>query len=603
MAKQPPPMDEKTLKISTQRIERAWEELRKHSLTGPLVQRAKLKVINYQPQVPSMFTTVSSAGEVFANPFNYPRTPGEWEFVLAHSLLHLAFGHVGRSKRGMIWNIAADCVVNEFLQRMRIGTMPEGLLRLPQGMPNDEEKLFTMWTQNKNPLKGDTTNGSAMDMVISGPSKANWADIFARAIRRAAQKSLSAAAGDDVELGPAQQARAWFVKNYPLLGAVLQHFKLIDDAKLCERLGIRIAAVNPKRREIIFNPGWAMSDLEYRYVMAHMALHAGLQHAQRRKGRDPFFWNAACDYCINMWMSRIALLQKMCKPPGEGTLLSVEYQDKRPEDIYDVLNANQKAARKLVTYAGEGVCDLLGMGEGVEVKSSAAPARGPRVDRLLLDALLRGYQIHTEAGRGSLPYTLIDEIKRLEHPPLPWDVQLGRWFDEHVPPIERVRTYGRPSRRQSATPNIARPRYVWPDEETAQRGTFGLVVDVSGNMAGSLQAAALGAISTYALSRNIPKVRLIASGAEVRDLGMTAADDLAQRVVALPTKTAQLQAGAVMLENARDFPGDAPILFLTSLPCDRVATQREHAFLIREGGRLTYRSDATMIEITDDEED
>ena len=32
---------------------------------------------------------------------------------------------------------------------------------------------------------------------------------------------LYKAAGDDAELGQAQQARAWFVKNYPLLGAVL----------------------------------------------------------------------------------------------------------------------------------------------------------------------------------------------------------------------------------------------------------------------------------------------------------------------------------------------------------------------------------------------
>jgi len=581
-----------------QRIERAWEELRKHPLTGPLVQRAKLKVISYQPQVPQMFTTVSSAGEIFANPFNYPRTIPEWSFVLAHSLLHLAFGHVNRSKRGIIWNIACDCMVNEFLSRMRIGTQPEKLLRLPPGMPNDEDKLFTMWTQSGTPAKGETTNGSAMDMTISGPSKANWADIFARAIRRAAQQSLSAAAGDDVELSQAYQARAWFVKNYPLLGAVLQHFKIVEDAKLCERMGVRIAAVNAKKRELILNPGWALSPQEYRYIMAHMALHASLQHVYRRKGRDGFIWNAACDYCINDWLSKITLIQKMCQAPGEGTLLSVEYQNQRPETIYDALMRNEKAARKLVTYAGEHAMDVFGM---QDEEAGKGPLRYPGIDRLLLDALLRGYQIHTESGRGSLPYTLIDEIKALEHPPLPWDVQLARWFDEHVPPVEKIRTYGRPSRRQSSTPNIARPRYVWPDEETAMRGTFGLLIDCSGNFNASLLRLVLGAISSYALSRNIAAIRVMLTGGEMQDLGPVSAEDLAQRVKPLAARVAENQPAVAALEFARDFPVDAPLLIVTGLPCDRIATSREHAFLVRDGGRLPFQSSAPLIEVSEDE--
>ena len=123
--KTPPPLDEKDLKISTQRIERAWEDLRKHPLIGPLVTRAKLRIIDYQPQIPAMFSTVSSAGDIYANPFNYPRTIGEWTFVLAHGLLHLAFGHVRNARRGIAWNIACDCVVNEFMARMRIGVAAE----------------------------------------------------------------------------------------------------------------------------------------------------------------------------------------------------------------------------------------------------------------------------------------------------------------------------------------------------------------------------------------------------------------------------------------------------------------------------------------------
>jgi len=596
MARAPEPLDEKTLRISTGKIERAWDELRKHPLTGPLLQRAKLRVMETMPQNPGMFVQVNAGGDIYANPQNHPRPVSEWTFAIAHALLHLAFGHIRKMQRGFVWNIACDCVVNEFLGRMRIGTQPEGFLRLPPGMPNDEEKLYIMLSKGGPLPKGNTTNGAAVDMIAGGQSKANWPDIFARAIRKAAKAALSSAAGDDEEVRPPQMARAWFVKNYPLLGAVLQHLKIVENAKFCERMGVRVAAVSPRKRELILNPGWALDDNELRYVMAHMALHAGLRHAERRKWRDAFLWNAACDYCINSWLTRMPLLMRSCKPPADGFLLAPEFQDRRPEEIYDELLRNEKASRKLITFAGEGVCDLLSQSAAAD----AAEAEREEVsvdDRLLLDALLRGYQLHTEAGRGPLPYTLLDELKALEHPPLPWDVQLARWFDEHVPPLERVRTYGRPSRRQSSTPNIARPRYVWPDDETAVRSTFGLIVDSSGSLAPKFLSVALSAISMYALSRGIRFVRLVYSGGELNDAGLVTAEELNKPVRISERGSPFMQAGLDVLHADRNFEQDAPVLILTGMPVDKIKTHRDHAFLVKEGARLPYRTNAPLIEV------
>ncbi|HYF47875.1 MAG TPA: hypothetical protein VEJ63_00600, partial [Planctomycetota bacterium] len=514
-------------------------------------------------------------------------TIGEWTFALAHSLLHLAFGHVKQANRGIVWNIACDCVVNEFLNRMRIGTAPEGIVRLPPGLPNDEDKLFQMWRANGQVPKGETTNGTAVDMTATGTGKANWADIFARAVRRAAKEALSSAAGEGAELTPAAQAREWFVRSFPLLGAVLQHFAVREDAKLCERLGVRIAAVNIRRKELILNPGWAMTDPEYRFVMAHMALHAGLQHVRRRRGRDALLWNAACDYCINNWLLQIGALKKSCTPPGEGVLSSAVYPNMSPEDIYDELQKNPKAARKLVTFAGESLPDILGLGEGV-----------PReTNRQLLEALLRGYQIHAESGKGTLPIGLLEELKRLESPPPPWDVLLAKWFDEHIPPVERVRTYARPSRRQSSTPEIARPRYVWPDEEIMQRDTFALIVDASGSLDGDIQSAALGAITGYVLSRNIPRVRMLTTGAEVRDLGFVPAEELASGLQLSARPTPLIQPALAALEASRDLAPENPLLILTAMPVDKIQTERSHAWLIPDGGRLPYRQSAPVIEI------
>jgi predicted metal-dependent peptidase len=583
-----PLADDKDLKRSIDRIERAWEDLRKHVLIGPLVQRARLKIIDYEPQVAAMFVTVSASGEVYANPYNYPRTPGEWQFVLAHALMHLAFGHPRRAERGMAWNIACDCVVNEFLMRMKIGTMPEKLLRLPPGMPNNEEKLFGAFRERGGAPKGETTNGAALDMT-AGASKANWADIFARAVRAAARKCLSSAGSEPST--PAQVARAWFIRNFPLLGSVLQLLKIVENAKLCERLGIRVAAVAPLKKEILVNPGWALEDPELRYVLAHMALHAGLQHVHRRGGRDPFLWNAACDYCVNSWLARTPALTRMCKAPTEGMLLSTDYTDLPPEEIYERLLTQEKTARKLVTFASQGASDVL------YAPDTDEPAPLDPVERLLGEALVRGYQLHAESGKGTLPYTLIDEIRALETPPDPWDVLLGRWFDEHIPPLERIRTYGRPSRRQSATPGIARPRYIWPDMETAVKATFGLIIDASGGLKASIAQRALGTIMSYALARNLPAVRVVLCGAEANDLGLVPTDELIQRFAVSERSSAVLGPAAALLEESRDFPFDSPLLFLTGLPCDRIKTQRAHAFVVPERGRLTFQTDAPVFHV------
>ena len=596
MAKKPVELDEKDLIKSTARIRDAWDELRKHVLIGPLAFRAKLHVIGYQPQQPAMFVTVSGAGDLFANPYNWPRKKEEWIFVLAHALLHLAFGHFKHVKRGMVWNVVCDCIVNEFLGRMKIGSPPEGLLRLPPGVPNNEEKLFQMWTRDGGAPQGETTNGRAADMVAA-PDKKNFEDIFARAVRAAARKALSSAGGD--ELTRAGNARAWFIKNYPLIGSVLQLFTLDEDALYCERRSVRIAAIDSAKRKILINPGWAMTDQELRFVLGHLALHAGFQQGARRGARDPFVWNAACDYCVNEWLDKMPPVARAVKAPSEGHLRSVLFDGLTPAEIYQRLMENQRAASKLVTFAGQGACDMLSP-EHLAPLSADAPVPRAHIDRIIVDALLRGHQIHVESGKGPLPAALLDELRGLENPPPPWDVQLGRWFDENIPPLERVRTYGRPSRRQSATPGIARPRYIWPEFESAVKGTLGLIVDVSGALDTLHATLALGAITTYALSRAIPKVRLVLSGAELIDEGMTSCDDLLQKFKLSERARPAMQPAVELLDKAIDFPEDAPMLLLTGLPCDRIVTQRTHAYLIPEEGQLSYKSDAPVIGIVAD---
>ncbi len=95
---------------------------------------------------------------------------------------------------------------------------------------------------------------------------------------------------------------------------------------------------------------------------------------------------------------------------------------------------------------------------------------------------------------------LIEEIRALSMPPIPWDVELANWFDVHFAPLERYRSYARPSRRQASTPDIPRPRYQTMDILTKSR-TFGVVIDTFGSMDPQLIGKALGAVASIKNSK------------------------------------------------------------------------------------------------------
>ena len=106
---------------------------------------------------------------------------------------------------------------------------------------------------------------------------------------------------------------------------------------------------------------------------------------------------------------------------------------------------------------------------------------GAEVDSFYRSAIQRGLDYHQQRRRGTLPDDFIEEVRAVQQPPIPWDVQLACWFDEQFQPLEPQRTYARLSRRQSATPDIPRPAWFLPEEQTEQR-IFGVLLDTSGSM-------------------------------------------------------------------------------------------------------------------------
>ena len=83
------------------------------------------------------------------------------------------------------------------------------------------------------------------------------------------------------------QRAAWFIDHYPLLGGLAAHFKIVEDYQYCVKNEISVAAVSVYDEEIYINSAVRYTEQQWRFVLAHEYLHAGLGHQERCRGRDP----------------------------------------------------------------------------------------------------------------------------------------------------------------------------------------------------------------------------------------------------------------------------------------------------------------------------
>lgn len=210
------------------------------------------------------------------------------------------------------------------------------------------------------------------------------------------------------------------------------------------------------------------------------------------------------------------------------------------------------------------------------------------LDDFLQEALQQGLEFHQSHNRGFLPAGLIEEIRALSMPVIPWDVQLAEWFDMHFAPLEKHRTYARPSRRQASSPDIPRPLYV-PAEILEHNRTFGVIIDTSGSMEPKQLGMALGSIASYAAAKEVPYARVVFCDAAAYDAGYLSVEDIAGRVQVKGRGGTVLQPAVRLLEQAEDFPQNPPILIITDGFIESsLSVKQEHAYLLPSGSRLPF---------------
>lgn len=564
-----------------------------HPMFAPFALRTTVVRSETARYPPKGWAVVSANGVIAVHP-KRSASAQEWVWVIAHCYLHLGMNHFQARLDEREWALACDCIVYQFLAALKIGKPPDELSGVPiGGLPaRNEETLFRHFRENGIPAQFppcSLTGTHETDMVSETGAHhpyygrtENWQNVFGEGLRNAVTAAVDSAGprrkGPEGSRKPtnAERARDWFLSSYPLLGAMASAFTIVEDQLICHRMEIGVAAVNAYAREIYINPAAGLDIQECRFVMAHELLHVALEHQKRRRGRDPELWNVACDYVINAWLIEMGV----GRPPHIGLLHDPELKGLSAEAIYDRIVHDLRRFRKLRTFRGVGLGDML---EG-EIRDWWLTSDGVDLDGFYRRCLAQGFQLHSDGGRGLLPAGLIEEIRALSQPPIPWDVELAKWFDHKFPPRDRKQSYARASRRQSSTPDIPRPRWV-PAGLDPER-TFGVVLDTSGSMSRVMLAEALGAIASYAVSREVGAVRVVFCDAAAYDQGYMAPEEIADRVQVKGRGGTALQPGIDLLEDADDFPKNGPFLIITDGQCDAFHVRREHAILLPEGRNL-----------------
>ncbi|WP_026575693.1 DUF2201 family putative metallopeptidase [Bacillus sp. UNC438CL73TsuS30] len=583
-----------TLNIAQRNYEAGYEMIKHHPMFSPLVTHAyfyRNESGNLCPE--DGWAVVTKGGTIHVHP-KRKASSEEWAYVLAHCLLHLGFGHFKEKEQPSLWNIACDAFVAKFLSDMKLGQVPHELQNGIDIQAKNEEQLYQKMLERGIPeqLKYFGTGGTfKTDMVFQENEyrwggKIDWEGCFGKGLTLAVSSAVDVASGHANFLGETtgkltdpQKARSWFIDSYPLLGSLAADFKIIEDVLLCTRLDISIAAIDVIHKEIYINPAAGLSYEECKFIIAHELLHAGLCHHERRQGRDPYYWNVACDYVINQWLVEMQIGDF----PKIGGLLDPALKGMSSESIYDKIVTDMRTYRKLHTFRGIGGSDIIDEGNAAFWDQR----NGMSLEDFYKSCLSQGLIYHQEQMRGTLPSGLIEEIKALAMPPIKWDVELAKWFDHHFQPVEKRRTYARLSRRQSSTPDIPRPTYVDVGGDEHGR-TFGVVLDTSGSMDKKLLAKALGTIASYCASRDVPAVRVVFCDAAPYDAGYMPVEQIAESVKVKGRGGTVLQPGIDLILNAKDFPKNGPILIITDGYCERLVIKRKHAFLLPKCNHLPF---------------
>lgn len=542
----------------------------------------------------------------------------DWALYLTHLIYHLAFNLLqppANHPNPALWRFACECIINHRIGEVPFTTLPQGFPILPTQRnifrPTTVttgifcpkvDQVITEWMEgNRLPTHYDFTSplgNNQWDILADSVAENKYYSLYALGYVQTLKPMNARHRHAD---GKIERAYHWVEHSFPLLSAVTSEFKL--DYNHAADYNIVLGAVAAQEQIIFVNPDAPISELEWRWVLVHEILHVVLEHHQRRYDRDPLLWNVACDYVINNWLEQMGVGMQ-----PEGVLYKKEYMGRDAESIYDELLQNGGNEQlKLVTFRGEGLSDILDFDQQFR-QSNPPPKRSPfgrfrnnvrQMTQSNGKRMIEQGQEQEGSYAGDLPGDLIEQLDlgslltEQVNPP-EWKVELAQWLDWQLAPHGMARSYSRLNRRQSATPMI-------PMAGRAKTGlhapTYGVILDTSGSMSNTLLQKGLAAVVAFSQLQGVSHIRMVMCDTRPFDEGYIPLGKLQEPYKIYGRGGTVLQPAVELLEQASDFPEDAPILIITDGAIDVLSIGRDHAFLLPGNGKLPFEPQGPVFRI------
>lgn len=571
---------------------------------------------DYENQVPNGFMYLSSEGVIKVQPHK-KATQNNWTFYTLHLLYHLALGYLKPPDNypdPLLWIYACEMLINQFAATSTFIQIPQGfpslggfsrfaLFRPVGSTPKTPEELILNWqSANRLPdltgLSWFTPAGEVTwDVFDTDPERVSrYRSIYLLEQVRQMQNKMQEAQRRKYADTTIARAFRWIENHFPLLSATAAHFEI--DYESAEKYDIVLGAVSARDQIIFVNPNAEISELEWRWVLVHEILHVVLEHQRRCADRHQLLWNVACDYVINNWLEVMGVGMR-----PKGVLFKAEYRGKDAETIYDeLLKHGGNDQVKLVTFRGEGMGDIMDFDSSYnnENHSRFASRFRPNVRQMTQNSARKMLEDESNGiRRGTLPADLVEELDLGgllgEHIEVPeWKVELAQWLNLQLTPKLPRRTYTRLSRRMAATPDIPLPGKANLERHSP---TFGVVLDTSGSMSHELLQRGLAAVVAFAGREGVARIRFVMCDTRPYDEGFIPIERLKRPYRIMGRGGTILQPSIDLLEQAHNFPDDAPILIITDGEIDILKVTREHAYLLPGDGKLPFEPSGPVFRI------
>jgi len=282
----------------------ALQRIRQHELLGPVAQFVDLYPLpqRLRDALPARgCLLIEGTRSIYCND-ELNLDEETWLGVIALALLVLALNLPAQLERpDAVGDRAAQLAALHWWRSAKCGRLPERMELSPEWVAWGRLPLRELLARLRDDPPADLASASwtftgsdSHPALLPGPEPQRWASgtgwrtvdlasVFAEALVDNARRALRLLheAGHPARAGSnphthAAQARRWLIAHYPLLGSLLTQFELVEDAELCRRMAISIAAIQVGTGEIYVNPARALSLEQSKFVIAHEVLHAGL---------------------------------------------------------------------------------------------------------------------------------------------------------------------------------------------------------------------------------------------------------------------------------------------------------------------------------------